>query len=128
MVLCGLERSTLFQFTNQYYIVERELVHKNKGGSSLQNKKHNLNKIANREALIGVGLVIFNFIWWYGFAYGLGSKDPDEYRIIFGLPDWFFYSCVVGFIVMVVLVIIVVKAFFVEIPFDYEDEEGEAER
>jgi uncharacterized membrane protein YhdT len=89
----------------------------------LQNKKHNVNKVANREALIGVGLVIFNFVWWYGFAYGLGSKDPEEYKYIVGLPDWFFYSCVLGLIVMVVLVIIVIKVFFVEIPFD--DEEGE---
>lgn len=77
-------------------------------------------KIANREALIGVGLVIFNFIWWFAFAYGLGNKDPEEYTYILGLPDWFFYSCVLGFIVMVVLVTIIVKKFFVAIPFDEE--------
>jgi uncharacterized membrane protein YhdT len=88
----------------------------------LQDNKPNWNKIANREALIGIGLAIFNFIWWYAFAYGLGSKDPEEYSYIFGLPDWFFYSCVLGFIVMVILVIVVVKAFFVEIPFEDDDE------
>ncbi|RDW21100.1 DUF997 domain-containing protein [Oceanobacillus arenosus] len=81
-------------------------------------------KIANREALIGVGLVIFNFIWWFGFAYGLGGQDPSNYSYTFGLPNWFFYSCVVGFIVMVVLVIIAVKYFFVDVPFD-DDEENE---
>ncbi|SHG55062.1 YhdT family protein [Ornithinibacillus halophilus] len=81
-------------------------------------------KIANREALIGVGLVIFNFIWWFAFAYGLGSKDTEEYSYILGLPDWFFYSCVLGFVVMAILVIIVVKKFFVEVPFDEEDTEG----
>lgn len=81
-------------------------------------------KIANREALIGVGLVIFNFIWWYAFAYGLGSKDPSEYTYVLGLPAWFFYSCVLGFVVMVLLVIIVVKKFFVDIPFE-EDERKE---
>jgi uncharacterized membrane protein YhdT len=81
-----------------------------------------LNKIANREALIGVGLVIFNFIWWYAFAYGLGSKDPAKYSYVFGLPAWFFYSCVLGFVVMSVLVIFVVKKYFVEIPFDEEKE------
>ncbi len=80
-------------------------------------------KIANREALIGVGLVLINFIWWYGFAYGLGSKDPAEYTFIFGLPAWFFYSCVVGLIVMIVLVTVVVKFFFVDIPLDDEVEE-----
>jgi uncharacterized membrane protein YhdT len=77
-------------------------------------------KIANREALIGVGLVIFNFIWWYGFAYGLGSKDPAEYTYVFGFPAWFFYSCVLGFIVMVILVTVVVKWWFVDIPLDDE--------
>ncbi|MCT8138423.1 YhdT family protein [Anaerobacillus sp. CMMVII] len=80
-------------------------------------------KIAHREALIGVGLVIFNFIWWYGFAYGLGSAPVEDYTYIFGLPAWFFYSCVLGFLVMVILVIIMVKKFFVEV--DFEDEEEE---
>ncbi len=79
-------------------------------------------KIANREALIGVGLVIFNFVWWFAFAYGLGSKDPSEYTYIFGLPAWFFYSCVLGFVVMSLLVIIIVKNFFVEVPFEDEGE------
>ena len=82
---------------------------------------HYINKIANREALIGVGLTLFNFIWWFGFAYGLGSKDPSEYTYVFGLPAWFFYSCVVGFVVMVVLVIIVVNKYFVDIPLDEEE-------
>ena len=81
------------------------------------------NQIANREALIGVGLAIFNFAWWYLFAYGLGSKKPEDYSYILGLPAWFFYSCVVGFVVMVALVTFIVKVFFVEIPFDEEGEE-----
>ncbi|MFC0524861.1 YhdT family protein [Pontibacillus salicampi] len=79
--------------------------------------------IANREALIGVILAIINFIWWYGFAYGLGSKNPESYTYIFGLPAWFFYSCVLGFLIMAVLVILVVRFMFTEVPL--EDEEGE---
>ncbi|MDN7226492.1 YhdT family protein [Planococcus sp. N064] len=80
-------------------------------------------KIANREALIGLGLAIFNFIWWFGFAYGMGSRPVEEYTYIFGLPDWFFYSCVVGFLLIVVLVIVIVKFFFVEVPFEEEEDE-----
>lgn len=80
-------------------------------------------KIAHREAWIGIGLAIFNFLWWFGFAYGLGSRPVEEYSYIFGLPDWFFYSCVVGFLLISVLVVIVVKFFFVEVPFD-EEEDG----
>lgn len=83
-------------------------------------------KIAEREAWIGIGLVIFNFVWWFGFAYGMGSAPVDQYQFIFGLPAWFFYSCVVGFIIMVILVIITVKFFFKEVPFDEEIEGGDA--
>lgn len=75
-------------------------------------------KIAHKEALIGVALAIFNFIWWYGFAYGLGSRPPEEYTYILGLPDWFFYSCVIGFILMCVLVIIITKFVLKEVPLD----------
>jgi uncharacterized membrane protein YhdT len=78
-------------------------------------------KIANREALIGLGLAIFNFVWWFGFAYGMGSRPVEEYTYIFGLPDWFFYSCVVGFLLMAALVIVIVKFFFVEVPFEEEE-------
>lgn len=77
-------------------------------------------RIAEKEAWMGIGLVLFNFIWWYGFAYGLGSAPVEKYRYIWGLPAWFFYSCVAGFIVMVILVIIVVKFFFTDVPFDEE--------
>ncbi|WP_010282989.1 YhdT family protein [Bacillus timonensis] len=77
-------------------------------------------KVAKKEALIGIGLAIFNFLWWFGFAYGFGSKPVDEYTYIVGLPSWFFYSCVVGFLVVVLLVIILVKNVFKEVPFEEE--------
>lgn len=79
-------------------------------------------KIAHREALIGVGLVIINFAIWYGFAYGLGSGDPLEYTYIFGFPAWFFYSCIVGTVVMIVLVWLAMKLFFTEVPLDKEEQ------
>lgn len=80
-------------------------------------------KIAHREALLGVILVFINFIWWYGFGYGLGSEKVENYSYIFGLPSWFFYSCILGFIVMVILVILTVKFLFTDVPFE-EDEGG----
>ena len=80
-------------------------------------------RIANKEALIGIGLVLFNFIWWYSFAYGLGGQDVSNYTYIFGLPAWFFYSCVLSVVVMPLLVLVVVKIFFVDVSF--EDEELE---
>ncbi|SDH24699.1 Uncharacterized membrane protein YhdT [Alteribacillus persepolensis] len=80
-------------------------------------------KIAHREAWIGVGLVLFNFLWWFGFAYGLGSKPVSDYQYIWGMPAWFFYSCIIGSLIMIVLVIVVVKAFFKEVPFEEGQEE-----
>lgn len=82
-------------------------------------------RIANREALMGVGLAIVNFLWWFGFAYGLGRKPPEEYTYIFGFPTWFFYSCIVGFILFSLLVFVMVKLFFVEVPFEDQQEESE---
>lgn len=80
-------------------------------------------KIAHREALIGCALALFNILWWYGFAYGLGSGDPKEYTYMFGFPAWFFMSSVIGFIVMVILVWITVRYVLIEVPFEDEGEE-----
>jgi uncharacterized membrane protein YhdT len=91
------------------------------GESLMKEKKDYRFRIAHREAWIGVSLAVVNFLWWYGFAYGLGGKSVSEYKYIWGLPAWFFYSCVVGFLLMVLLVIIVVKTMLKEIPFDEEE-------
>ena len=80
-------------------------------------------KIAHTEALIGIVLVIINFAIWFGFAYGLGSGDPLEYSYVLGFPAWFFYSCIAGTIFMIVLIWLVMKFFFKEVPF--EDHEGD---
>lgn len=81
-------------------------------------------KVAHREAWIGIVLVLINFLWWFGFAYGLGSAPVEEYTYVFGLPGWFFYSCVGGFILMVVLVVFAVKVLFKEVPFENDVEGG----
>ncbi|WP_064091281.1 YhdT family protein [Rossellomorea aquimaris] len=80
-------------------------------------------RIAYYEALIGIALVLINFLWWYGFAFGLGGQSVSEYDWILGMPAWFFYSCIVGFLMMVLLVIFVVKYLLTDIPFDDEEEE-----
>ncbi|RKL67112.1 sodium:pantothenate symporter [Salipaludibacillus neizhouensis] len=81
-------------------------------------------KIAHREAWIGVILALVNILWWYGFAYTMGSKVPEEYTYVFGFPAWFFWSCIVGFIVMVILVFIVVKFVLVDMSLEDEDDMG----
>lgn len=79
-------------------------------------------RIANREALIGIGLVVINFLLWYGTAYGFGSKPVAEYTYIWGLPAWFFYSCIVVTLVMLVLVIVSVKFLYKEVPLGEEED------
>lgn len=81
-------------------------------------------KVSNREAIIGCSIAIINFIWWFGFAYGLGSKPVEEYSYIMGFPAWFFYSCIVGFVIITLIVIFAVKRWFKDIPLE-EIEGGE---
>ncbi|MBY7144451.1 YhdT family protein [Virgibacillus sp. NKC19-3] len=83
--------------------------------------------IANREARIGCVLAIINFIWWYGFAYGLGSKPPEEYTYILGFPAWIFFSLILGTVFMFALVFFVVKFMLTEIPLEDEEESEEGE-
>ncbi|WP_226577230.1 YhdT family protein [Halobacillus litoralis] len=80
-------------------------------------------RVANREALIGAGLVLLNFIMWFGFAYGLGSKPVEEYQYIWGMPAWFFYSCIVTTISIITLVVLAVVFLFKEVPLDEEGDE-----
>ncbi len=91
------------------------------------NKKDPRFKSANKEAVIGLILVIVNFLMWFAFAYGPGSGAVENYKYIFGLPSWFFYSCIVTFIVMVLLVILAVKLFFKEVPLEDEQERGDGQ-
>jgi uncharacterized membrane protein YhdT len=86
-----------------------------KGKGFKEDKRY---KQANKEALITIALFILNFIWWYGFAYGLGSRPVEEYSYVMGLPSWFFYSCVLGFIVFSFAAWFMVRFLFKEIPLD----------
>lgn len=78
------------------------------------------NKQINKEALMTIGLYIFFFIWWYSFSYGLGSKNPSQYTYVLGFPSWFFYSCILGYLVISFFVFFIVRKFFIDIPFDEE--------
>ncbi len=83
--------------------------------------KENRKKIfiqINKEATITLILYLIFFIWWYYFAYIYSSNNIAEYKFIFGLPEWFFYSCIVGLVMINLLVFIAVKFFFKEIDFE----------
>jgi len=80
---------------------------------------------ADREAVMTLALYAFFFLWWTLFAFGLGSGDPEEYSYVFGLPAWFFYSCVLGYPVITLLLWIVMRCFFSDIPLDAADDKEE---
>lgn len=97
-----------------------------KAGETM-NEKDPRFKTAIREAMIGLILVFVNFLWWFAFAYGMGSRAVANYTYVFGFPAWFFYSCIVGFLLMVLLVIFAVNRFFKEVPFEEEEKRGDGQ-
>lgn len=58
-------------------------------------------------------VVFIGFIfWWFLFAFAYPTNDPAKYNYILGLPAWFFYSVVCGYIIFNIIAFIVVKYFF----------------
>ena len=83
----------------------------------------------NREIIITSVLYGFYFIWWYYFAYMyVDSEDVKNFKYIFGLPEWFFYSCVVGLVVVNLLVYVLVHFFFKDVSLDEEQDGGSEEK
>lgn len=78
----------------------------------------NNNKQIKKEAIVTLILYIFYFCWWYYFAYMFEDTDVENYTYILGLPAWFFYSCVLGLIVINILVYLAVKFIFKDIDLD----------
>lgn len=76
-----------------------------------------------RETVVIVVLYILFFAWWYLTAYGFGY-DPSEYEYILGFPEWFFYSCIVGYIGASLVLWAVVRFVFKDFSLD---EDGEQE-
>lgn len=81
---------------------------------------------ANREALLALAAYGIYFLWWYGFGYGLGDADPDNYTYVFGFPAWFFYSCLLGYPLITLLLWVLVRLFFKNMPLDADPVEESA--
>ena len=82
-------------------------------------------KQADREAWMTLCMYVFFFLWWTLFAFGLGSGSPDEYSYVLGFPSWFFFSCVLGYPVVTLLLWIVLRRYFVDMPLDTDDTSSE---
>lgn len=84
-----------------------------------------MKKQINKEALVTILCYLGYFLWWYYFAYIYPPKNVQDYNYILGLPDWFFYSCILGFILFNFIVIVVIKFFFKNVNLDTEEVENE---
>ncbi|MDR1126174.1 MAG: YhdT family protein [Deltaproteobacteria bacterium] len=80
---------------------------------------------ADREALITLAMYVFFFVWWTASAFALGSGEPEEYSYVLGLPSWFFFSCILGYPVVTLLLWLVVRRFFKDMPLDTDPTGGE---
>ncbi len=72
----------------------------------------------NKEAMYGVVLGIVNLIIWFVFGYGLGSRPVESYSYIFGLPSWFFLSCIVNSVFIISMTFFVVDKKMVDMSLD----------
>ncbi len=77
---------------------------------------------ADREALITLGLYLFFFLWWAAFALGMGAGDPETYSYVLGMPAWFFFSCVLGYPLITLLLWLAVRRWFKDVPLDGDPE------
>lgn len=77
-------------------------------------------RATNKEVVVVLVMYLLFFAWWYFTAYGFGG-NPESYKYVFGFPEWFFYSCIVGYLGISVLLWIVVKFFFKDIDFEGEE-------
>ena len=48
--------------------------------------------------------------------------DPAEYEYILGFPEWFFYSCIAGYVGISLILWGAVRLFFKDLPLDDADE------
>jgi len=73
-----------------------------------------LNKQLKKEAIYTCILYALFFIWWYATAYGFA----DAPQRVWGLPLWFFLSCIVGWLFCCVGVTLLVKCCFRDVDLD----------
>lgn len=84
-------------------------------------KKEGRFAIADREAFYSIILAALNFVWWYLMAYRLGDGSVEDYTYVMGFPSWFFYSCIVGFVLFAFFATAMVHFLFREVPLDSEE-------
>ena len=67
-------------------------------------------KKIDKEPLVVIALYAVFFAVWYFGAYGF-DRDAENYKYILGMPEWFFYSCIVGYVGICILLYLCLKFF-----------------
>lgn len=62
---------------------------------------------SNKEAKWGIILGLVNLVLWFAFGYGFSRGPVEEYTYVLGFPLWFFLSCIVTPIIVIILVFII---------------------
>lgn len=80
-----------------------------------------MKKQINKEIIVTILVYLVYFLWWYYFAFIYPPKEVKNYTYILGFPSWFFYSCILGYILINILIYIVIKLFFKNIDLETGD-------
>lgn len=76
-----------------------------------------------KEMFMVLGFFVINLIVVIGLAMGVGlNKTSEEVNLIWGFPDWFFWSGIIGSIIMIVLTFLMVKIFFKDMSLESEED------
>ena len=101
-----------------FFVIVRAVRVNVNGGVAVASK--DFMRSTRRETIVIVALYLIFFAWWYVTAYGFGDV-PAEYGYILGFPVWFFYSCIVGYVGISLILWGAVRVFFKDLPLDDEE-------
>lgn len=78
-----------------------------------------------KEVRYALFLYLAYFVWWLVCGYGLGMAGSQKGIYILGLPTWFFWSCVVGYLWFCIAVVVLVKHCYRDFDLGEEAEDYE---
>lgn len=80
-------------------------------------------RVSNREALIAAGFFAAYTVVTIGTAFLLGgNKGVADINLVFGFPDWLFWSTFVLGALFCVLPYFLIRHFFTDMPLDADSE------
>ncbi|MDO5715615.1 MAG: YhdT family protein [Tissierellia bacterium] len=80
-------------------------------------------KQLHKEMMISLLFYAAYFLWWYITGYGMADKDPQDYQYILGLPRWFFFSSILGYLWFSLGTVFLTKWVFKEVSLEEEEDE-----